>query len=363
MAKGAGILLLENYKNNPVITLFGRDGLNFSDVGGKIDPGETPEEAAYREGREETANLINISPDELNFYAGRVEFNGYVAYIMYIDQISYYDYAHNLNIIFNNCSSKQNHWKETNSMTRIPLNNIVLAAQNNFDYAADINGKTVPIRGRTMGIIRTGMNVLVSMINLMKPIKLYKHLVTSSRLACLIGTYTCTITEQSIYAKSPSKFGKSKYGSKNTSYGIYIAPDLNNNSHPFLINCNPTWGGMHVTIAGFHPENINAKKFIKYLSSQGSTHWTVSIDKIKVKDNTIYFASRTLDKIANFLHDNDFNRVKGKKNAGVEWHISSDCPVPKNIKNILNNQTWSLVVIKQKNNSVKWLDRYPLHIL
>ncbi|MCJ7636149.1 MAG: NUDIX domain-containing protein [Nitrososphaeraceae archaeon] len=359
MPKGAGILIIESYKKNPVITLFGQNNMNYSDVGGKMDPGETPEVTAYREGREETANLINITPEELNYYAARIEFNGYVCYIIYINEIDFNDYAYNVNIIHSYCSYKEKHWMETNSMARVPLNNILSSANQHIDYSSDINGYSIPIRGRTMGIIRTAFPIITSVVN-MQPVQLHKHLVTSSRLPCLIGTYTYTITGAAVYSKSPTQFSK-----KDGNYAVYIAPDLNRNSHPFLLNCNPTWGGMHVTIAGFHPDNFVAKKFIKHISSQGSNEWTISVDKIRVKGKTIYFKSNTLDKVADFLNENDFHKIKGKKYAGVEWHITSECPIPslRELKRIFKNQTWSLVLIKEKNNKIKWLDRHPLHIL
>ena len=347
--KGAGILIVESYKNNPVITLFGKNDLNYSDLGGKTDPGELPEETAYREAREESANLINILPDELNKYAARIQFSSYAVYIIYVQNISFKDYAHNVRQIFGTCNYKQNHWKETNSMVRIPINNIINAATNNVNYAIDTNGYAVPVRCRTMEIIRVSIATLQSMIK-MQPIKLHKHLVTSSRLPCLIGTYTYTISDRAMFAKSPALFG-------DTEYAINVTPIIDYKSDPFLFNFNDK--GMHVTITGFHPDNEPAKKFIKYLSEEGTEPWTVSVDTIRIKKNTntIYFESKTLDKIADFLHKNGFNKVKSN------WHISSDCRIPKNIKQILKKQRWALTVVKRDPNSIKWLDRYPLHIL
>ena len=53
-------------------------------------------------------------------------------------------------------------------------------------------------------------------------------------------------------------------GTRKNRYAIYLAPNINKNSHLFLKKCNKIWGGMHITIVGFHnnhpPLKANTKK-------------------------------------------------------------------------------------------------------
>lgn len=348
---GAGIFIVELYMGYPVVTLFGMNAMNYSDPGGKIDIGETALQAASRECREETENLINIQPHELLQYATPVTVNQYLAYILYVENISFQDYAHNVNIIYNTCHGARA-WKETNSMARVPVNNMLTSVQNSLDYAYDVNGTVVRIRGRAMAIAKVASNILLN-ISTIRPIPLYRHQVTASRMACLIGTITYTMTPQAIYTPMLPN---------NIEYAIYIAPNLTHSSHSFLQNCNSSWGGMHVTIAGFHVNQPAPQKFIQHISQSGTHKWTITENTIKVKDKKIYFASKTLDNIAKFLHENGFHRVKYSNNKSKKWHITSECKIPSNIKSILKKQTWSIVLISKENGIIKWLDRYPLNI-
>jgi hypothetical protein len=59
---GAGILVVEFYKNTNCYVLFrSPHSKEYNDPGGLIDPGETPQESACRECREETANLLKFN--------------------------------------------------------------------------------------------------------------------------------------------------------------------------------------------------------------------------------------------------------------------------------------------------------------
>ena len=105
------------------------------------------------------------------------------------------------------------------------------------------------------------------------------------------------------------------------------------------------------------------EKFLKYISSIGTKSWKINTKTIKIKHNKIYIKSKTLDNIADFLFNNNFQRVKGPKHTNTKWHITSECEIPANIKQFLLNQTWSLVLVSRQNGVIQWLDRYPLNII
>jgi len=86
---GAGILILESYFGKPVVTLFGNNNKSFGDLGGFKDRGETPEKTGYREGREESCNLIYIKPNDLKKYSTITQVHEYKVFILYIKNLSY----------------------------------------------------------------------------------------------------------------------------------------------------------------------------------------------------------------------------------------------------------------------------------
>jgi hypothetical protein len=190
MFTGAGIFIIELYKSIPVVVLFGFDKTNFSDPGGLLEIGETPEMGACRECREETENLINITPDELSKISIPIISGQYKSYAIYIQNINVRDYIKNVTQIFNTCSSMC--WKETNTITRINLYDIINSAQKFSSYVYDIYGKKCFIRGRTMGLVRRGVSIFINMIK-NNPVTLTRNLVTTSKMPCLIGTYSYTI--------------------------------------------------------------------------------------------------------------------------------------------------------------------------
>ncbi len=185
---GAGIFIIENYKGNLVAVLFGNKGRNYDDPGGLIDPGETPIETACRETREETANLIKISPDELHKISHKIIYKNYVSYVIFVENLSSKDYYHNINLVFGKC--KPHFWKENSSMIRIDLQRLIKNTLANNDIVKDINGNYVKIRGRTLGIVK---NAFPFLANLKCPTRLKRNKTIKSRMACLIGTYTYTV--------------------------------------------------------------------------------------------------------------------------------------------------------------------------
>jgi len=95
------------------------------------------------------------------------------------------------------------------------------------------------------------------------------------------------------------------------------------------------------------------------LSLSGSYRWTINSNTVYVQNNVIYFQSERLDNIADYLYAYGFDNIKGPKHSGVQWHITSECPIPTNIAFLLKDLNWYLVLIKL-DNGIRWMDRYPL---
>jgi hypothetical protein len=359
MVTGSGILIIELYMGNIVVTLFGLNGTNYNDLGGKIDHNENTQQTAHREAREESMNLINIKDSELMNYATPVMVNSYVVYILYITNLSFQDYAHNVNLVHNNCANRS--WKETNSMARIPLNNIINAAHNLSNLVADINGNPIFVKDRAMNIIRTTFNILMN-FGKVNPLPLYKHLVTSSRLPCLIGTYTYTIQNGSHYKNNISDLDLTK------KYAIYLIPKQKNtiNTNQLIHKCGTKLGIPYITITGFSNNKTveDYIKFIKYISEFGNHPWSININTIKITNKFIYFKSKTLDVIAGFLKDNKFEKIKGPDNFGVKWHITERCKSVNDVKILLKKQSWDIALIEKntRNKNIKLIDKYVLNI-
>lgn len=188
MLTGAGIFIVQNYKNKNVVVLFGKNHKDYNEPGGIIDPGETPEEAACRETREETANLIKIKPHQLKKIGTPIRHHNYLSYIIYIKNLSLKDYYHNINLLQRKCNRrKHHHWMETDTAKRIDLDVFIKYVLADKNIIPDINGKMIPVRNRTIGIIKKGLNDFEKLKN---PVKLNDKVTVMSKMKCLIGTYT-----------------------------------------------------------------------------------------------------------------------------------------------------------------------------
>jgi hypothetical protein len=348
---GAGIFIVENNNNNLVAILFGNKGHEYSELGGVIDPGETPEETASREAKEESANLIQIKPHELKQISIPILHHKYMSYIIYINKISARDYYHNVKLVFGKC--KPHVWKENSSMVRIDLQNLIQNSMANKNIMKDIDGNLIRVRDRTIGIVKKAINTFS---NLKNPITLHQNVTFTSRMSCLIGTYTYTIQQNIPQIQ--------QLQNKTKSYAIYAVPNFKNKDK-HLHNCNIKWGGLHVTLAGFSPLHPQIKPFLQMLSRVGRKIWHINTNNIRIKNNTIYFNSRTLDKVANALANNGFNKIKGKKFSGVDWHITfEDCKIPPNIMNILAFVSWSFIIVRDNNDGTySWLEKYTITII
>jgi hypothetical protein len=196
---GAGIFIIENYNGKPVILLFGKNNKFYSDAGGNIDKDETPEETACRETREETANLINIKPIQLENISKKVIINSYISYFIYIDKIKTRDYYNNVEIIFDKC--KEYFWKESNCIARIYLDEFFEKIKTydfnakKITYIKDIHDKHIQIRPRVLFIIKEGMNVLKN-VNSMKITNFTPKITINSKIDCIIGTTSYIIEKK-----------------------------------------------------------------------------------------------------------------------------------------------------------------------
>jgi len=355
MVHGAGILVVEFYNNMQVVTLFGKKKYPYSDLGGKIEKGDSVEETACREAQEESANLLTIKPKLINQIAIPILVNTYVAYILYITGLSSKDYKANVKQIFKTCESK--HWKETNRMIRVPLANMIDAANRSLNYVYDIEGKTREIRGRTLAIVKNSILNLQGLAN-QQPHVLKRKRIKHSDMACLNGTRTYIVqpTTMPVYSLT-TPLGAS---SPNTSFAIFLAPKLSAYSDPFLVNCNPNWGGMHIALTGFSNRQPDVITHLAYLGSIGSRQWTLNTSTVSVNGQAINFSSQTLDNISHYLSRAGFTDVKGPVFSGVMWHMSSQCAIPSNIASILQNVTWEYVRVSIANNIIQWHERFPL---
>lgn len=362
---GAGVLIIESYNGMDVVTLFEDKKGMCADLGGYIDKGESPEEAACREAREESANLLTVKPNQLLKIARPCNIGGYVSYIIYVMGLSRKIYKNNLKHIEEKCKSK--HWKETRKIVRFPLSNIINVAEQHIQIVSDVDGKQRTIRDRTTAVIRKGVNLIRSLISA-KPHVLRRKKIKESEgggnMKCLIGTTTFKIDKYSLSLLGVSNYPQTIYRNptQGISYGLYVVPRITSNTDPFLANCDPTWGGMHVTLVGFSHNNPEILNFLTQIAFGGTRLWTINVNTVFVNQNTVNFTSNTLNKFADYLSYNGFINIKGPKYSQFMWHMSSDCTVPYNIKTILSSTTWALVKVSNHNGIIRWHEQIPIMI-
>lgn len=352
--KGAGILIIENYKNNLVVTLFGNKGKEYSDLGGTVDPNENYVVTACREAREESANLIKIEPNELKKIGIPITFMSYKVYIVYVKNLNMKAYQQNVKKIFQECNKRV--WKENNDMVRIPLNKMLDAIKKNKKEVNDIDNKKIQIRGRTIKIIEKANKILRNMDKQI-PHLLHQNVTLDNKMQCLIGTYTYTLKKQN------PKTQKSTPQKSIHPYAIYLVPHLKGKEKE-LHKCNQEKGGIHIELVGFSKNHPPIKPNLEYLSKIGKDQWKINGESIRIKNNAIYFDSNTLDKIASYLTQNTFQKVKGERFSKVDWHISMNCAITEKMLKIIKNTTWSLCIVRENDNKTyTWIDKYRVNKL
>lgn len=189
---GAGIMIIETYKNMNCFVLF-KSSKNdeYNDPGGLIDPGESPLETACRECREETANLLKFNPSDLSH---NVVVGDYISYIAYVNGIHKTHYRQNIKIVKQKCS---HHWKENDKLVRVPIDKIDVKK---LPYAKDYEGNTILLRGRTSRIVKAILNILPTILK-HSPYQLKKNITKLSRNPCLLKTISYSVTSTHICTK------------------------------------------------------------------------------------------------------------------------------------------------------------------
>jgi len=332
---GAGIFIVEYYNGTNMAVLFGNQGGVYNEPGGSVDPRETIEETAARETREETANLLSITPNLLRQISIPVVAYQYMSFIVHVQGLSNSVYKHNLQIIMRNCHHHS--WRENTSMIRVPLNRLIQNASNMMSYVDDMYGQRVRVRDRTMSVVRNSMNYL---IGLRTPIQLNQNVTLNSSISCIIGTHTFTV--QNIVPKSISM---TPY-QRSHQYAIHIIPHLKKNDKKLHKKCGLDHGKLAVSLVGFSRNHPPMNDALKILSKTGSKKWTINTDTIKIKDKTLYFESKTFDNAANILAQRSFQKIKGSHFSGIKWHIIFDCDIPVNIIEILQKVHWYYTIVK-----------------
>lgn len=191
--KGAGIMIIEKYNNENVITLFGKKNNNtYADLGGVVDDPENYYETAFREAREESGNLIYITPSQLKKYGVPIKLQKYRCYLMYITNLSTKDYYDNMSHIFKHCVDYSCHtWKETNDVVRFPINQFINNNTKVNSYV-DTNKIKHKIRTRTIEIINQNIDKIQKMVK-NPPIQLTRRRAVKTSIKCLNNTISYQI--------------------------------------------------------------------------------------------------------------------------------------------------------------------------
>jgi len=180
---GSGIFIIEKRDDTNYIILFSNSSNgNLEDLGGLKDKGENIFQTAQRETMEESRNMFNIDINTIKNKSFPIFMWEYVSFVICINKIDENVYYSNIN----NTDDCSHHWKETDNIVRIPIDNII----KNSTTISDINGKTWTLRGRTRGILKRLVDNM-PYITKLEPITLTKRKYMGN-IKCLSNTITYT---------------------------------------------------------------------------------------------------------------------------------------------------------------------------
>jgi hypothetical protein len=378
MYKSAGIYIIEKYKNNIVVVLFGKKNIQYCEPGGIIDPGETSIETACRETREESANLIKITPNELQQISNdSIIANKHISYIIHVNNLSINDYYNNINIIFNKC--KHHHcWKENNDMVRIDLKLLINNSLKGINQIHDINNNLINLRSRIIDLTKNGAHKLLNKYTLYV---LNRNLTTNSRMNCLNGTIYYSLNKtnnaQNIFNNIKKKHNNVPVNNNiqfninthnnlfNTNamnkfnYAVCIVPRLKD-KYKKLHLCNE-YGKLHITMTSFSHDHPSLFQAYSNLFNDTSNllllnNWKICQNNdmaCDIIDKYITVKSKTLNKIALLLQSNNFKKIKSSNS----WHITiTYCNILHKILKILKKVNWTYAfLIKHHDNTYNWV--------
>lgn len=172
---GAGILVIDTYKEKPCVVLFTKNHGEYHDLGGSIDGKDkrnkyAVELTAVREAQEESANTLQIKSLKLIQSLPHIDLkyhnNYYRCYILYLKhKFPTKAYLSNVNTLTRLMGNTviPHQWRETNKFARVYLADLMNCK--NYNTCKTIDNHTIDIKDRTRNVFTQ----LVQTMPILKP--------------------------------------------------------------------------------------------------------------------------------------------------------------------------------------------------